>query len=343
MKYKFFISSEKAWEAMYKAVSNAKISIYLEMYIFQNDMEKYNFFDLLKEKAKAGIQIKIILDSFGSASLNKVAIAELKSSGAEILFHSYLLHRTHRKVLIVDDAVAFVGGVNLHQTAQFWSDLMVRMRGALVKSIVTSFAKSYADAGGKDPILLAKNKKIILVKVGTWLVEHSPLRKNFSFKRLYKKHIGKARESVTLITPYFVPKRWLSASLHQAVLRGVDVVVMVPNHVDYFVIDRVNYFYMYRLSKLGIKFYLKSNMNHAKAMIIDGKEAMVGSQNLDFLSFDLNSEVGIFFTDTSLVSKLAMIAEKWKKDSVLFDHINYKPLWFDYLLSPLINLFSRIF
>ena len=160
---------------------------------------------------------------------------------------------------------------------------------------------------------------------------------------MYKKHLKRAQKNIILITPYFIPKRWISAELHQAVLRGVIVSVLVPRHTDRFFIDRVNYFYMYRFSKLGIKFYLESNMNHAKAMIIDNKEAMVGSQNLDFLSFDYNSEVGIFFTDTKEVSKLLEISEKWKKDSILFDYVNYKPKWFDYLLSPLINLFSRIF
>ena len=343
MNYKFFISSEKAWGAMFRTIAAAKKSVYLEMYIFQNDMEKFNFFDLLKEKAKAGLRVRIILDSFGSASLNKSAIAELKASGAEVLFHSYLLHRTHRKVLVVDDTVAFVGGVNLHQTARFWNDLMVRIKGSLVRSVTVSFARSYIHAGGRDPILLGKSKKIVLAKVGTWIVEHSPLKKDFDLKRVYKERIGEAQKSILLITPYFMPKRWLSAALHRAVLSGVGVTVLVPRYTDHFIIDRVNYFYMYRLSKLGIRFYLKPDMNHAKAMILDSKEAMIGSQNLDFLSFDLNSEVGVFFTEPRVVSRLSAIAEKWKSESTLFDHTSYKPRWFDYLLSPLINLFSRIF
>jgi len=91
---------------------------------------------------------------------------------------------------------------------------------------------------------------------------------------------------------------------------------------------------------------MERKMNHAKAIIVDKKEAMVGSQNLDFLSFDFNSEVGIFFKDLGAVSKLLEITRGWKKNSVLFDYKTYKPKWFDYILSPIISLFSffyRIF
>ncbi|MFA6076601.1 MAG: phosphatidylserine/phosphatidylglycerophosphate/cardiolipin synthase family protein [Candidatus Paceibacterota bacterium] len=346
MNYKFFTNSEKAWKVMFEAISNAKKSIYLEMYIFQKDMGEFNFFHLLKKKARLGLQVKLIIDSFGSADLKTSEILELEESGVEVLSLSYLLHRMHRKVLVVDDCVAFIGGVNFYQTSRFWNDLMVRIKGRLVGKVVESFKKSYLNAGGRDPSLQLKNIKNIKTNMNTWIVEHSPVRKKFHFKRIYKKYLNEAENHIVLITPYFIPKRWLRAALHQAVLKGVNVEVLAPKHTDHFISDRVNYFYIYKLSKLGIKFYLEKKMNHAKAVIIDGKEAMVGSQNLDFLSFDFNSEVGIFFKDLKEVSKLSAIASGWKKDSILFDYKTYKPKWFDYILSPLINIFSffyRIF
>ena len=346
MNYKFFTNSQKAWKVMFEAILNAQKSIYLEMYIFQNDMKRFDFFHLLKEKAKQGLRVRLILDSFGSAGLSDNAVSELEEAGVEILSLTYLLHRMHRKVLVVDERIAFIGGVNLHQNSRFWNDLMVRIKGNLVPRVVVSFAKSYISAGGKDSALLSKNNKIIRTKVNTWIVEHSPVSKKFHFKRIYKKYLNQAQESIVLITPYFIPRRWLRAILHQAVLRGVNVEILVPKTTDHFFIDRVNYFYIYKLSKLGIKFYMERKMNHAKAIIVDKKEAMVGSQNLDFLSFDFNSEVGIFFKDLGAVSKLLEITRGWKKNSVLFDYKTYKPKWFDYILSPIISLFSffyRIF
>jgi len=342
MKYRFFTNSERAWKAMYEAVAMAQQSIYLEMYIFQNDMEHFNFFDILKQKAQQGVQVKLILDSFGSMALSREAVQELKSSGAEVLFLSFLRHRMHRKVLIVDESIGFIGGVNLHQTARFWNDLVVRINGEFVRQLVKSFAKSYKHAQGKDPVFLQQSKKIVLQKVNAWLIEHSPVRKNFHLKKAYQKHLTAAQKSIVLVTPYFMSKRWLALLLHQAVLRGVNVEVLVPRHTDSFLIDRVNYFYMYRLSKLGIHFYLEPQMNHAKVMIVDGLEGMVGSQNLDFLSFELNSEIGVFFNDVEAVHSLIQITEGWKHQSVLFDRHMYKPAWYDYLLSPFINIFSKI-
>lgn len=346
MNYKFLNNSEKAWKAMFEAISNSQKSIYLEMYIFQNDIPEFDFFNLFNEKAKQGLKVVLILDSFGSADLSNNAIAELRKNGVEILYLSYLLHRMHRKVLILDEHIAFIGGVNLYQISRSWNDLMVKIKGKLVQKIVTSFVKSYVNAGGKDPQLLNRNNKITKEQLNTWIMEHSPVENKFHFKKIYQEYLKEAKESITLITPYFIPKRWLRASLHQAVLHGVNVEILVPKNTDQFFTDRVNYFYIYKLSKLGIKFYIETRMNHAKAIIIDEREAMVGSQNLDFLSFDFNSEIGIFFKKKEVVSKLCHITEEWKKDAILFDHKTYKPKWFDYILSPLINLFSifsRIF
>jgi cardiolipin synthase len=188
MNYKFFTNSEKAWKSMFETISNAEKSIYLEMYIFQNDMKDFDFFNLLKEKAKQGIRVKIIIDYFGSVYLKGSSVLELQNAGVEILTLSYLIHRMHRKVLVVDEAIAFIGGVNMHENARFWNDLMVRIKGAFVPKVVISFAKSYKNAGGKDPELLVKNKKTARTKVNTWMVEHSPVSKKFYFKKIYKKY-----------------------------------------------------------------------------------------------------------------------------------------------------------
>ena len=343
MNYKFYTNSEKAWKVMFQSIAQAKESIYLEMYILEDDMPEFNFFKVLKEKAKQGLRVRLILDSFGSINLSRNKIIELQKSGIEIFFLSYLLHRIHRKVLIIDETVAFIGGVNFHQTAHLWDDLVVQIKGILVVSVVMSFAKSYINSGGKDPILLGKKSKINISQLKVWIIEHSPIKKHFNLKRIYKKNIDNAKSKIVIITPYFMPKRWVQADLHQAILRGVIVEVLVPKYTDYFLIDRVNYFYINKLSKLGITFFLEPKMNHAKAMIIDNDVGIVGSQNLDFLSFDFNSEIGVFFKDKYVVTKLSGIAENWKKDALTLSYTTYKPKWFDYILSPIVNLFSMMF
>jgi cardiolipin synthase len=342
MRYKFFTNSEQAWRAMFKDIQGAKESIYLEMYVFTNDMVQYDFLALLKEKAKNGLRIRIILDSLGSSELGKAAIAELRGSGVELLFQSYFFYRTHRKVLVVDGKRAFIGGVNISQQFRFWNDLVLEIKGKrLVQHIIRSFSKVYIQSGGTDKIILSQNKPIILDKTRTWLVEHSPMKKKFNLKKVYKENLSEAKESVVLVTPYFMPRRWLIVALHHAVLRGVKVEVLVPKVTNHFWADRVGYFFMYKLSKLGINFLLQPGMNHAKVMLIDSKEGIVGSQNLDFLSFDFNNEIGVFLKDASTIKKLSLIVAGWSKDASLFDYKIYKPKWFDYIISPIIRIFSK--
>lgn len=105
MQYQFFTNSEKAWASMYEAIADAQQSVYLEMYIFEDTVEKYHFFDLLRERASNGIRVRIILDAFGSMELSDKKIAELIASGAEVLFQSYLLHRAHRKIVVIDEKI----------------------------------------------------------------------------------------------------------------------------------------------------------------------------------------------------------------------------------------------
>ncbi len=342
MPYRFFNSSEKAWQGMFEAIKKATQSVYLETYILARDMPGFDFLNLLRERAEAGVRVRIILDSFGSSSLDRADISSLRASGAELYFSSHLFHRVHRKILVVDERVAFIGGVNFHERSRSWKDLVLRVGGRMVPLIIQSFAKVYAGAGGKDPLVLRRHKRVRFPKVHQWLIEHSPIKNKFMFKSIYREHLGKAYKNITLVTPYFMPKRWFLSLLDQAVLRGVRVDILVPRTTDIFLIDRANYFYMKRAAKLGVNFYLQPTMNHAKAMLIDGREGVVGSQNLDMFSFELNSEIGILFDDADSVQKLSTIVETWKKESELFEVNGNKPKWFDYILSPLFNLFYRI-
>lgn len=344
MQYRFFTDSKKAWRAMYSAIERAENSVFLEVYIFQNDMQEYNFFELLIQKAKAGIKIHLVLDYIGSFNLNKKAVAELESAGIEVIFSSHFFHRIHRKILIVDEVLAFVGGVNIKQDTFFWKDLMVEIKNKkLIEKILRTFAKFYIASGGKDEYLKSKNKKLKIDNAKNWMIEHIPELRKFSLQSVYKQALDKAEKKITIITPYFAPKRWLRARLHIAVIRGVEVEVIVPKYVDWFIPDRANYFYMNKMARLGVNVYTEPFMNHAKLLIIDGKKALIGSQNIDFLSFDYNSEIGVFFEEERVVKELEKIAEKWKGESKLFNPKTYKPHWYDYLLAPLISIFSKVF
>ncbi|MBI2454483.1 MAG: phosphatidylserine/phosphatidylglycerophosphate/cardiolipin synthase family protein, partial [Parcubacteria group bacterium] len=294
MRYQFYTNSKKTWQAMFDAMQTARESVYLETYIFLDDLHNFNFLHLLKKKAREGVRVRVVLDAWGSLSLSREAVAELRAAGAEVFFYSHFLHRVHRKILILDETTAFIGGVNFHQIASRWNDLTLKIRGKLVLSILRSFAKVYAECGGRDARILLHHKKIILDKTRNWLVEHFPEHRSATLKRIYRQAFRRAEKNIILVTPYLIPRRWLLRALHQAVLRGVRVEVLMPKVSNHPMGNTVGYFFMHKLALLGVRFFLQPGMNHAKGMLIDGREGLIGSNNLDFFSFDLNSEVGVF-------------------------------------------------
>ncbi len=322
-------------------MEGAKKSIYLEMYIFENEVMDFDIAKVLMDQAMRGVKVKMILDYWGSFHLSSKATNELKMAGVELFFLSHWLHRAHRKILIIDEQLAFVGGVNFSHEARLWNDLMMRVQGRLVKFFVRAFARTYENCGGRDVGIISQYTKTAVNKKNSWLIEHSPLKRNFYLKKIYKDYLRQAEKRVILITPYFMPGRWLISAMHQAVLRGVIVEVLVPKTTDYFLLDRVNYFFLLRASRLGISCYLSPSMNHAKAMIIDEREGIIGSNNLDILSFEFNSEIGVLLKDARAVQKLLKIMNQWKQEATLFNVSSFAPKWFDYMLSPIISFFVR--
>lgn len=344
MRYKFYTTSEKAWDAMLKAISGAQKFIFLEMYIFVDNIETHKFFEILKEKAINGVKVKIVIDSFGSSELSPETLKKLRDSGVEVLLFSYLLRHTHKKILIIDGKIAFLGGVNIHKLFQKWNDLQIRFSGPMVRSVARSFAKTYQECGGKDlDVLIYNNKKTILRKTKLWFLEHQQISKKSLLKKHYQDRIQKAREKIIIVTPYFAPHRWLTGALHQATLRGVTVEVILPRETDLWHMNRVNYFYMSQLCQTGIRFYLQKEMLHAKAMLIDDKEGVVGSHNIDPISFDYNLEAGVFFIDEKMVHDLSKIMEEWKQNSIIFELSMCKKTFIDHILAPIMRLFQSIF
>lgn len=342
MKYKLYINSEQAWRGMLEAVQSARRSIYIEMYIFLDDTRGYEFVEALKERAEQGISVKLIFDSFGSARLPRRTIAGLRNAGVEVLFFSRWFRRTHRKILIVDERTAFLGGVNISEAFREWSDLQMKVSGTVARMLLRSFAKTYALCGGTDPHIKARTKKRIFRRTKTWIVDHWPMHKKHRLKELYKKTILEAKHEIQIVTPYFAPSRWIKACLHQAVLRGVSVKILIPRRVEYRVVTRVNYHYAHEFSALGIKMYLSRKMNHAKAMLVDGEKGIVGSQNLDFLSFGFMNEVGVFSDNKRIVGSLRRIFASWMREADVFNGRDVRIRWYDRIIAVLLKVAEPI-
>lgn len=328
---------------MLEAIDQAKKSIYIEMYIFLDDTsESHDFVGKLKQKAQEGVQVIIVADAFGSSELKRESVEALRKAGAEFIFFSNWLRHVHRKILIVDKEIAFIGGVNIGKQFSKWDDLQLRLSGRVVKTILKSFAYTYGMSGGKNEKILKYREKRFATKLRFWAMEHSPIRNIYSLKDQYIEKITAAQTSIRIVTPYFTPPRWLIALLDNAVKKNIKVEIIIPKRTDSPFVNRINHRYMYNLSRTGINFFLTPVMNHAKIMLIDQGIGLVGSQNVDYLSFNLNTEAGIFFEDKNMIKELRQTIDEWKNEAELFRPQKYKMKAIDYLILTVLRLFRPI-
>lgn len=328
---------------MLAAIGGARESIYLEMYTFHHDIAGFDFLSELERKARGGVRVIVILDALGSFGFTPLLVDRLRNAGAEVLFFSYWFRRTHRKILIVDETTAFLGGVNISSHSTLWNDLQLRVSGRrLVHHILNSFARIYRECGGKNPLLKERGGIRLLRKTQLWFIEHGVGGKRRALHREYSTRIDHAERSIILVTPYFMPSRWLIAAIHRAITRGVAVEIITPGVTDYRTIDRINRHYFELFSRLGAKCFVLPEMNHAKAMLVDDKQGVVGSHNIDAQSFDWNVESGLFFEDPRMVADLRRIIEGWKIHAALFDASTHGHRWYDKIFAFLLRVFEPV-
>ena len=340
MNYRFYTVSSDAWDAMLATMKKAKHSIYWESYILRDDTPAYDFFEVLVKKAKQGVKVKVIVDAIGSFFLSSKAKQELVEAGAEVLVFNRLIpwwnpyhfkrrwfNRNHKKVLIVDEEIGFIGGVNVAKAYANWFDLHVKLQGVIVRYLIRSFAASYKLSGGKEEI----KYKSVFRETKVRVFYHSPLTKKGMLSRYYKQSCLAARKSIIIATPYFVPQPWLIRCLQRSLKRGVRVDLILPKKTDYLITDLANYTFASLLYRPGINLFFTKSMLHAKAFLVDDREGMIGSQNIDSFSFDYNLESGIVFQRKDMIENLQKILKEWKQDSekLVFDHKNRK--WYQRL------------
>ncbi|MFA5174803.1 MAG: phosphatidylserine/phosphatidylglycerophosphate/cardiolipin synthase family protein [Patescibacteria group bacterium] len=341
--YKFYRTTKEAWDAMYSAVLDARVSVYWELYMFADDEAGNRFVDILCEKAKTGVDVKLIFDSIGSYELSSAAVERLRKAGAEVKWFNQLLpewrlnkwfsrlwKRNHRKVLIIDEETSFLGGVNVSAGCGDWDDLYLQIKGKLVRPLLRGFAKSYARCGGDKE----KVKRLLHPKITKGLKEwrkkfhffiHSPMRgRNSSIKNVFFRGLSLAKESFNLVTPYYVPDKNFLKLITKAKKRGVKVNVFLPLRTDHKIMEWIAMGYFELTQKAGASVYLLRNMHHGKGMSVDGKIGFVGSANFTPRGFFHNEESCVYFSDEKMVKDLNDIFEDLKSKSDVFDLEKWK-------------------
>lgn len=336
--YQFYQTTTEAWDAMYQAILAAKKSIYWEVYIFIDDMAGARFVDALCAKAAEGVDVKMILDSLGSRSLSPLALARLRGAGVEVLWYNKLypeLHlgkwfdrlweRNHRKVIILDEQTAFLGGVNVSAEFGDWYDLHLKLQGKVVRPLSRGFAKMYLRCGGEREKVSHLLHPKLTVGMEDWrkkfnFVLTSPIYSGFSpLRRMYFRGLALAKESFSLLTPYYLPDINFLRLISKARSRGVKVNLFLPVRSDYKILDWIARGYYELTCQAGAKIFLLDKMNHGKAMSVDGESGFMGSGNFLPRSFFHNEEAGVYFNDERMVNDLNGILNGWKDESNLLD------------------------
>ncbi len=332
--YQFYKTTPEAWDAMYQAIENAQKSIFWEIYIFVDDSIGKKFIDALVRKARAGLEVKLIIDAMGSSDFSVAAEKSCAEAGVEV--HKFspispsfrlsnwvgrLMRRNHRKVLIVDENIVFLGGVNIKAEFHAWDDLYVRLTGNLARPLLRGFAKSYISSGGKRRNVSRLLHPKLEVLIPLWreklrFIVHSPTHAIIPrSQRFFLKAIAMAKETVNLLTPYYVPDRHFLKAIGQARKRGVKVNIFLPSRTDVRLVELIARTYYDISSRAGADIYFLPKMNHGKALMVDKKLGMVGSINLTPRSFTHQEESAVSFTDASMVDELNVLFNDLKSQA----------------------------
>ena len=203
-------------------------------------------------------------------------------------------------------------------------------------------------AGGKDPAVLSIRKsrkffkpRLALYKAKIWLLENWPFKGKSRVRAYYRKKCREAKQKITIVTPYFVPRRWLVKLLREAAHRGVKVEVIIPAETDIRIVNFAQRVFARDLADF-IDFFFIPEMNHAKVLLIDDREGLIGSNNIDAQSFDLNLEASIVFRRKDMVGNLRHILERWKKMALPFEKVDRYNKWHHKILGFFINLLKPI-
>jgi cardiolipin synthase len=311
------------YPAALERMRGAERSICLEAYIFEKSTIGQMYLEAMTERARAGVEVNVIVDAVGSASLRKEFFRPLLDAGGRVEFYNspawYRLttmdNRTHRELLIVDGLVGFIGGAGVGDNWYCgmkgnprWRDTMVRVRGEAVTNLQATFAENWLAACGELLVGAAYFPGIPKMEPAAALVVNSTPTTGGSTRArvLFQLLLASAKESISITSPYFLPDKSLTQELCDAVPRGVKLRILVPGHKsDHWLTRSTSRGGYGPLLKAGAEVYeYRPAMIHAKVLVVDGRWAVVGSTNFDNRSFGINDEVNLAVRGEGMAQKL---------------------------------------
>lgn len=327
-------NGEQTFPSILEAIDVAKDHIHIEYYIIEDDEVGRKFQEKLIQKAREGVEIRMIYDDVGSSGLKKRYLKPMSDAGIELrpfmpvlfpLLTSKANFRDHRKIVIIDGSVGFVGGINLSSRydnrtdlGRFWRDTHLKIKGDAVKSLQLHFFLMWKFVNESTPELSEKYfpdvqvDNLCLIQVAASGPDSDwPYIQNAFFAA-----ITSAKERLWITTPYFIPTDEILLAIQTAAMSGVDVQMILPSRSDNPVVQAAVMSYVKQLLLAGVKVYLyQKGFVHSKTMIVDDMLCSIGTANMDYRSFDINFEINAFIYDPDMVNELVFDFEADRKDS----------------------------
>ena len=312
----FITDGRQMFDTMMQDIMSARETINIMFFIVKNDETGRQFIDALTQKAREGVEVRLLLDSMGSRQINDRVLRDfLDAGGKRAYFFPRKLnlvnfdfnYRNHRKLAVIDGIIGYTGGFNiareylgLKKKFGYWRDTHIRITGQSVQDINARFILDWRTAS-KEKIVLSEafySGVISEGNTGIQIVSSGPDSVKEEVKRSLMKMITSAERSIYVQTPYFVPDDSILESLKMAAQCGVDVRVMIPCIPDHPLVYWATYSYAGELVKSGGRVFIyEKGFLHSKTMVVDGEVGTVGSANFDRRSFSLNFESNAFIYD----------------------------------------------
>ncbi|AQQ54966.1 cardiolipin synthase [Planococcus lenghuensis] len=336
-----FNDGREKFDALLEDIRHAKHHIHVQYYIFRLDGLGMEIYDALLAKAHQGVKVRVLYDDMGSRTLHKRHFKTLIQEGGEVetffpaflpLINPRLNYRNHRKIVVIDGCIGYVGGFNvgdeylgLNQRFGYWRDTHLRIEGSAVHPLQTRFILDWNQASAQQDIEYAETYFPVITEKGNTavqIVSSGPDSEWEQIKDGYLKMITEADEYVYIQTPYFIPDPSFYDAIRISAMSGIDVRIMIPNKPDHPLVYWATYSYAGQLLRAGAKVYIYENgFLHTKMIIADGKVATVGTANIDVRSFKLNFEVNAFIYDDHVAKTLAAM---FHQDMELSSELTYE-------------------
>ncbi len=358
-----YTSGYEFFPSLLMEIGKAEHHIHLDTFIIASDPMGQIVADALIDKARQGVEVRVIYDDVGSWKTKNRFFDRMRAEGIEIypfmpvrfpVFTSKVNYRNHRKICVIDGEVGFIGGMNvakryvkgIKQLA--WRDTHVKITGAAVYGLQRAFLVDWffvsreliTDHVYYPASKVAENDSLIQI------VTSSPTSLWPEIEQGYVRVLTSAKRYVYMETPYFLPTDPILFAMRTAALSGVDVRLMIPYETDTKIVEWASRTYVLATVKAGVKVYLyKAGFNHSKLLVADDSIATIGSTNVDFRSFENDFEANAFFYDKKIALEVKDIFLKDQEECVSLENVRnlthrsfLQRLWESIirLLSPLL-------